>query len=85
METDERIEGEKIMKRLPVPERFQTLASQLGVGIRHWINDYAIRDDYLSMHEKGEIKLFKEEREYLINLMMRRMERSSKQVKGEED
>ena len=66
------------MKRLPIPERFHYIAAQLGVGIRHFINDYAVRDDYLSMHEKGEIVLSKEEREYLINLMVGRSERSSK-------
>ena len=66
------------MKRLPIPERFHSIASQLGVSVRHFIDDYAVRDDYLSMHEKGQIVLSKEEREYLINLMMGRMERSSK-------
>ena len=66
------------MKRLPIPGRFRFLASQLGVGIRHFINDYAVRDDYLHMHETGQITLSQEEREYLINLMMGRMERSSK-------
>ena len=68
------------MKRLPIPERFHSIASQLGVSVRHFINDYAIGDDYLHMHEKGQITLSKEEREYLINLMMGRMERSSKRL-----
>ena len=68
------------MKRLPIPERFRSLASQLGVSARHFINDYAVRDNYLSMHEKGQITLSKEEREYLINLMMGRMKRRSKKV-----
>jgi len=62
------------MKPLPIPERFHSIASQLGVSVSHFINDLAV---YV-MHEKGQIVLSKEEREYLINLMMGRMERSSK-------
>ena len=66
------------MKRLPIPERFRLYASLIGVSVSHFINYYAVGDNYLSMHEKGQITLSKEEREYLINLMMGRMERSSK-------
>ena len=68
------------MKRLPIPGRFRFLASYIGVSASHFINYYAVQDDYLSMHEKGQITLSKEEREYLINLMMGRMERSSKRL-----
>ena len=66
------------MKRLPVPARFHELAAHLGVGVRHFINHYAVGDNYLSLHEAGRIELTKEEREYLINLMMGRMARSLK-------
>ena len=72
-------EGDRIMKRLPVPARFQEFAAHLGVGVRHFINHYAVGDNYLSLHEAGRIELTKEEREYLINLMMGRMARSLKQ------
>ena len=52
----------------------------LGVSVRHFINDYAIRDDYLALHEKGQIKLTKEEREYLINILMGRQERLERKL-----
>lgn len=67
------------MKRLPVPARFHEFAAHLGVGVRHFINNYAVGDNYLSLHEAGRIELTKEEREYLINLMMGRMARSLKE------
>ena len=60
------------MKRLPIPARFHEISAHLGVSVRHYINNYAVRDDYLSQHEKGEIELTKEERDYLINLLMER-------------
>ena len=63
------------MKRLPIPARFHALANNLGVSVRHFINDYAVRDNYLSLHEAGEIALTTEERNYLINLLTNRMER----------
>ena len=69
------------MKRLPVPARFQEFAAHLGVGVRHFINHYAVGDNYLSLHEAGRIELTKEEREYLIHLLMKRMERMNKKEK----
>ena len=70
------------MKRLPIPERFQQMAARLGVSVRHYINDYAIRDDFLALHEKGEIRLTKEEQAYLINILMGRQERLERKLKA---
>ena len=70
------------MKRLPIPERFQQRAAMLGVSVRHFINDSAIRDDYLNLHEKGEIRLTKEEQAYLINILMGRQERLERKLKA---
>ena len=60
------------MKRLPIPTGFQQSADALGITVRHFINDYAIRGGYLYRHEKGELRLAKEERDYLINILMGR-------------
>jgi len=63
------------MKRLPIPDSFKQQAAWLGISVRHFINDYAIRDNYLTMHEKGARELTKEEREYLINSLIGKQER----------
>ena len=68
------------MKRLPIPDSFQKNSDRLGVSVRHFINDYAIRDDYLAMHEKGQIELTKEEQAYLINILMGRQERLERKL-----
>ena len=69
------------MKRLPIPARFHEIAAHLGVGVRHYINDYAVRGNILSKHEQGHCDLTQEERKYIINLMMGRMERVRKRHK----
>ena len=58
------------MHQLPkkqIPERFKDLAAHLGIGIQHFIKTYAIRDDYLGQHKRGEIELSDEERMYLMS------------------
>ena len=48
------------MNQLPkkqIPERFKDIAAHLGIGIQHFIKTYAIRDDYLGQHKRGEIEL----------------------------
>ena len=63
------------MKRLPIPPRFHAIAERLGIGVRHFINDYAIRDNYLGRHEEGLLTRDKDERDYLINIMVNRSSR----------
>ena len=69
------------MKRLPIPVRFHGIAERMGISDRQYINHHLIRGDVLTLHEKGKVYLTKEEREYLINLLMGRMERMKKKEK----
>ena len=69
------------MKRLPIPVRFHDIAERLGISDRYFINHHLIRGNILSRHEQGHCDLTKEERQYLINLMMKRMERMKKKEK----
>ena len=58
------------MPKRQIPERFKTMAERLGVGVQHFIKDYAIRDDYLGQHKRGVMLLSDDEVEYLENRVL---------------